>query len=546
VTGEGRWSVKGTEVPRWGRDEWVVIVNGLLADGLSGSVERQDILLHDRRIMGVGRPGAVPLDGKVVIDANSDVVAPGFIDVHSHADNAPLLEPGDSTKVKQGVTTEVVGNCGFSLAPSGADREALEELLGRIFPPLDVKWTDFGSLFDILDKQGYVTNYVPLVGHNALRLAAAGNVDRALRPDEAIVMQRLLSEALDSGVFGLSSGLIYPPGMYAPADELKDLVRMLPSGRVYATHMRNEGSRLLESIEETIASARGSKCRVEVSHLKSSGRRNWGGVGKALERLDRAREDGCVIGQDAYPYDASSTMLTACLPPWFLEGGAGAILARLGSAGDLERARSEIEYGPIGNWENHIWGAGWDKVVVSSTGSHSWDGESLAAIGQAMQVSPFDALVDVLREESLKASMVVWTMNDADVIRVLRHSATMIGSDGLPPGGGGKPHPRLFGTFPHFIGHFVRGEGVVSLSEALSRTAAMPASHFGLNDRGLVKSGYVADLVLFDLNAIGHVPDYRTPDRDPTGVDAVLIGGKAAVWGGEWLGRRLGQRLLPG
>lgn len=546
MSGERRWDVKGAEAPRWGRDEWVVIVNGLLADGLSEAAERQDILVHDGRIVDLGRPGALSVEGKVVIDASSDVVSPGFIDVHSHADNAPLVEQGDSTKVKQGVTTEVVGNCGFSLAPGGANREALEELLWRIFPPLDVRWTDFVSLFDVLDKKGYVTNYVPLVGHNALRLAAAGNVNRVLRPDETKLMQRLLSQALDSGVFGLSSGLIYPPGMYAPADELNSLVKMLPHGRLYATHMRNEGSRLLDSIEETVATARGSDCRVEVSHLKASGRRNWGGVDKALARLDRAREDGCVIGQDAYPYDASSTMLTSCLPPWFLEGGASAILTRLRSPSDLERARREVEYGPIGNWENHIWGAGWDHVVVSSTHSHIWDGQSLAAIGQAMQVSPFDALVDVLRAESLKASMVVWTMSDADVIKVLRHPATMIGSDGLPPGGGGKPHPRLFGTFPHFIGHFVRDEGLIPLSEALSRTAAMPASHFGLKDRGLVKSGYVADLVLFDLNAIGHVPDYRTPDRDPTGVDAVLIGGEAAVWGGQWLGRRLGQRLAPG
>ncbi len=543
---KGRWAAKAAGVPRWNRSDSVVIVDGLVADSPMGSLEQQDILLHDGRIVEVSRPGGISLEGKVVVDAAADVVAPGFIDVHSHADNAPLLEVGDATKVKQGVTTEIVGNCGFSLAPSGKNSDSLEELLGRIFPPLDAKWRDFQRLFETLDKHGYVTNYVPLVGHNALRLAAAGNVNRALRHHEEAMMQRLLSQALDSGVFGLSSGLIYPPGMYAPPDELAGLVRMLPAGRVYATHMRNEGRRLLDSVEETIATARGSECRVEVSHLKSSGRRNWGGVDRALDRLDRAREEGCAIGQDAYPYVASSTMLAACLPPWFLEGGAGAVMGRLGSAKDLERAQREIESGPMDNWENHVWSAGWAQVVVSSTRSHRWEGESLAAIGQEMGGSPFEALVEVLQQESLKATMVVWTMSDADVANVLRHRATMIGSDGLPPGGGGRPHPRLFGTFPHFLGKFVRDQGAIPLSEALSRVAAMPANHFGIRDRGFVKRGYVADLVLFNLSAIGHPPDYRTPDRDPTGIDAVLIGGEPAVWGGEWLGRRLGERLLPG
>lgn len=533
-----------------GRGGDTLIRGGEIADGSGAALRKRDLLVSAGHVAAVEAPGTFDSAGYDTLDAAGLVVAPGFIDVHSHADNAPLLEQDDTSKILQGVTTEVVGNCGFGLAPAEpAHMEALRSFTGRIFPAITWGWRGgwrgFADFLATTDDQGYVTNYAPLVGHGTVRLAALGMTDRDPTGDEVMTMRRMVAEALEAGAFGMSSGLIYPPGLFSTTEELVHLAKELPADRPYATHMRGEGHRLLSSIDEAIDIGARAGCRVQISHLKSSGRANWGRVTDALQRLDGARSRGSVVTQDVYPYDRASTMLTACLPPWFQEGGDDALLARLDDPEAVARARRDVEQENGVGWESHIIGAGYDGILVASTGSHSFEGQTIAEVAGSLDTQPFDALVHVLRAEQLRASMVIASMHEADVETVLEHPHTMIGTDGLPPGVGGKPHPRLYGTFPRVLGRYVRERRRLDLPTAINRMTALPADTFSIPDRGRIVPGAVADLVGFDPERVGDACDYRHPVHTPSGIAWVLQAGHTVVSHGQWQGKRRGQRLLP-
>lgn len=518
-----------------------------VVDGSGAPRRRADVLVEGGSISAVSETGGAPAlpPETRVLDASGLVLAPGFVDVHSHADNAPLLDRDDTAKIMQGVTTEVVGNCGMSLAPRERGNAAvLEQYALRIFPPVDWAWHGFAELVDTTDARGYVTNYVPLVGHHSLRIAAMGMRDDAPTAQETRTMQRLLEEALEAGVHGLSTGLIYPPGLFAATDEVVDLASQLPAGRIYATHMRGESGRLLASVDEALEVGRRAGCRVQISHLKASGRGNWGLVRDALVAIDRARQAGVDVRQDVYPYTAGSTMLTAALPPWFQEGGDGRVLDRLRDADCLARLRAELAAGDA-EWENFVHGAGWDGVVVASSASHRFDGRSLQEIADAAGADPFDILVEILLTERLRASMIVHSMAEGDLRSALEHPATMVGSDGLPPGTGGRPHPRGYGTFPRVLARYVRERRVLGLEEAVRRMTSLPAETFGLTDRGLLEPGRAADVVALDPDAVRDLADYATPVRDPEGIGWVMQNGQVVVEAGAYVGPRCGRRLRP-
>lgn len=511
----------------------LLIRGGLVASGLDEAPAPRDVLVDGETIAAVESPGRIPADAGEPVDATGLVVAPGFVDVHSHADNAPLLADDDTTKILQGVTTEVVGNCGFSLAPVVPERQAdLAALCGRIFPDIDWRWSSFADLLETLDGAGYVTNYVPLVGHGTLRLAVAGMAGRSTTPDERTRMGELLREATDAGAFGVSSGLIYPPAVFSNTEELVAMARHLPEGRLYATHMRNEGAGLLTSIEEALAIGSAAGRRVQVSHLKAAGMSNWGAVPAALERLDAARAAGVPVAQDAYPYTASSTMLTTRLPAWAQDGGDAAVLDRLADPAMLRRLRDEC-------------GTDWDGVLVASTANHEFEGSTVEETAQRLGVDPFDAFAEILRSERLRVSAVLFTMHEDDLVAALTDAHTMVGSDGLPPGVGGRPHPRLFGTFPRVLGRYVRERATLDLGTAVHKMTGLPAATFGLEDRGLVAQGKVADLVAFDAAEVTDVGDYRDPVHPPRGLAWVMQAGTAVVRDGRWLGVRRGRRLQP-
>ncbi|MGH3342123.1 MAG: N-acyl-D-amino-acid deacylase family protein [Carbonactinosporaceae bacterium] len=514
-------------------------------DGYGERPGKRDVWVRGEEIVAVEEPGLIPLDGRPIIDASGLVVTPGFIDTHSHADNAPLLPEDDTAKILQGVTTEVVGNCGFSLAPcSTAHRDTLGRLLERIFPPIPLTWREWPELDAELESNGSVVNYAPLVGHGTLRIAAFGMVDRAPDVDELATMRRALHDALEAGVFGMSTGLIYPPGVYSTTDEIARLAEVLGPDRVYATHMRGESDGLLDSIDEALRIGESAGCPVHISHLKWFGKQNWGRMPEALDLVSAAADAGRPVTDDVYPYTAGSTFLATCLPPPLLVDGDEAVLAKLRDPARRDDIAKGITEGLPG-WDNLVANSGWDGILVSTTASHAYEGRTLAQLAQQLGVELVDALIRVLLDERLQASMVAFGLSEDDVIRVLAYPRTMIGSDSLPPGRGGRPHPRTYGTFPRYLGRYVRDGGVLPLGEAVRRITAMPAATFRIPGRGHVRPGYVADLVAFDAERLTDHCDYLDPVQTPTGIAWVMMAGEKVAEGGRFLGRRRGRRLRP-
>ncbi|QUH02958.1 amidohydrolase family protein [Saccharopolyspora erythraea] len=510
----------------------VLLTGALLADGTGRPLRPADVLVLEGRVAAVEPPGVLPRTHPVR-DLTGLVLAPGFVDVHSHADNAALLDHDDTTKILQGVTTEIVGNCGFSLAPNNPDRTTtLATFLQRIFPPVDLAWTGFHELYAATDTAGYVTNQCPLIGHGTLRIAATGMSDAAPDDHALRTMRDALEEGMTAGAFGLSSGLIYPPAVFATTGELLTLAEALGGDGLYATHMRDEGSGLLDSVDEALRIGRAAG-RTHISHLKAAGPENWGTVPAALTKLQDARRDGHPVMQDVYPYTASSTMLTATLPKHFLACEADELVARL----DSSSGRAELIEA---NRDRD-----WDTILIATTASHRHEGRTIAELAAEQDARPADVLADILVGERLRASMVHFSMHEDDLVAALADPHTTIGSDGLPPGIGGKPHPRLHGTFPRVLGRYCRERGVFSLPEAVRRMTSMPAEAFRIPERGLVAPGHIADLVAFDATTVTDVGDYRDPVHPPAGIPWVALAGYTVVDHGMHVAPRRGRRLTP-
>lgn len=520
-----------------------IIRGGSVVDGTGAPPETRDVLLAGGRVRDVLRPGHAAPDDAAVLDATGKLVCPGFIDVHSHADNSPLLGFDDLSKLMQGVTTEVVGNCGFSLAPIAVDAgEAFQEYLRRLFPPMPLTWSTFAELMEVVDDAGSVTNYCPLVGHGALRFAVVGMAREA--DDDALrSMRAWLDEALTAGAFGMSSGLVYPPGSYSDAAEMRLLTATL-GDRVYATHQRAEGAYLLDSLAEALGVARDSRCRLQISHLKSMGQPNWGRTRDALDAIDRAREAGVAVAQDVYPYTASSTTLMSLLPPEFLVGDNAEVLDRLRRPDAVDRLAALLESGVAG-WENRAAYAGWDGVLIARTASGEHEGHTLAEVAHELGQEPVTTLVTLLLRERLEVMASTFLMGERDIETVLAHPWTMVGSDGLPVGAAARPHPRLYGTFPRVLGRYARDSGTVTLTEAVRRMTSLPADWFGVPDRGRIAPGQVADLVILDPDGVRDTATYTEPERFPDGIVAVLQAGRVVVRNGEYTGVRRGVRLRP-
>ncbi len=465
--------------------------------------------------------------------------------MHSHADFAPFLRDHDTTKILQGVTTEIVGNCGFSLAPTTPNRRKL--LAAAFEPRLSAMSTHDGSFAEFLtaaDRRGYVTNYAPLVGHGTLRIATLGMDAREPTREELAHMGTMLEEALDAGAFGLSTGLIYPPATFSTTTEIVALAQRLRPNTLYASHLRSETGALLEAVAEALHVGESAGARVQISHHKAAGYANWGKTRDSLALIAAARARGIDVYQDVYPYVAGSTYLRAILPSEFHAGGAKATLARLRDETELRRLRVLVANGAPG-FENFVKEAGYDGILISTTSSGRFEGMTLAEVADQLGIDPLDALVHVLVTERLDATMTIFLMNESDVERVLTDAYTAIGSDGAFAGRGGKPHPRLFGTFPRVLARYVRERKALSLESAIHKMTGLAAHIFRLSDRGSVAPGKVADLVAFDAATVSDDLDYRDPVRLPKGITWVMQRGRTVVRGQHYVGTRIGERLRP-
>lgn len=525
-----------------GRVSRTVLAGGLVIDGTGAQGQVADITMEDGIIVSID-PASTSHGTTRVRRVDGLVVAPGFIDTHSHADNAPLLETPDVSKILQGVTTEIVGNCGISLAPRSLQRaDLLDSYLQRFFPAQKWDGESFGDLLAVSDRCGYVTNYAPLVGHGTLRIAVMGFEGREASPRELAGMRSLLDDALDAGAVGVSSGLVYPPGRFANTAELVELARSLHDRpALYASHIRSESGERIAAVEEAIMVGREAGVRVQISHHKAMGEAHWGEVELTLALAREARASGVDVRFDVYPYTASSTNLTSCLPPDLAGLSNEALLIELELPEVVAGLRVALAKG---DWDNHVHQCGgFSGILISSTHDRRYESLTLEDIALELGCDGTDALVHVLVTERLRATMVCFAMSDTDVENALRDEFTSIGSDGLPPGVPGKPHPRQWGTFPRVLGRYVRDRGILTLEQAVRQMTSLPAETFHLPGVGRIAPGYAADLVVFDASSVEDLATYTEPQVAPRGVSAVYISGVEAVSQGRYSGRRAGRRL---
>lgn len=518
--------------------------NAFIVDGTGAEPFMGEVLVEYGRITYVGARGTARAAGAVEIDLDGLCLSPGFIDVHSHGDNAPLCADPDLIKVLQGVTTEVVGNCGASLAPRD-DRGSVDQLIRRTFRTTALDWLTTQGLFAQLDRGRYVTNMAPMVGLGMVRGLVCGMRDAPASHRQVAEMARLVAEACVSGCIGASTGLVYAPGLYAGEQELSRVLAPMPEGSIYATHMRDEGSRVFESVSEAIRIAQGAGCNLQISHLKIASRTNWGRAADLLGVIAAARAAGLIAHQDVYPYTAASMSMDVCLPVWAVEGGSEGVVERLRNPSVRHRIRKEIEAGgSCDGWESFVTTAGFDGITIGSTASGRRQGETLLDLGRAMEQDPFEAMFDLMVEERNDVKMIAHVMDERDLMTFMTDPFTMIGSDGAAPGTGGFPHPRAAGTFPRFLGRYVRERQVMTLPEGVRRMTSLPAAAFGLGGRGRIREGFAADLVAFDPETVDDRSTYSDPMERPEGIRWVLVNGKVVVRDSVSTGVAAGGRLF--
>ncbi len=515
-----------------------LIENGTVVDGSGSRPREMNIGIHDDRIVyaGDGR-----IDAERTIDARGLIVAPGFIDTHAHSEFTVLADGRAEGKLSQGVTTEINGNCGLSAAPLYGEalirREADMDELG-----ITARWSTFGEYFALLRKKGIGLNYATLCGHGNIRASVIGYKDSAAEDDHMAAMKRLLSDAVQTGAKGLSTGLIYPPGIYSDTSELTSLAGGLPFPGVYASHLRSEGDALIESIREILEIGLGAGVPVHISHLKTAGAQNWWKIDDALRLIETSRTAGINITCDRYPYVAAATDLDTILPSWVYEGGIESELERLKDPETAARIKSDLSRKDIDYWKG---------VYISSVANpeNRWmEGKNIFDVSLKTGQKTVDALLDLLIRERARTGAIFFSMSEDNLRRFLSLPYLMIGSDSSVrsfsgPTCYGKPHPRGFGSFPRFIGRYVRDEGLVTLEEAVRRMAALPAATFGLTGRGVISEGAYADIVIFDYERIIDTATFREPFSKPEGIDYVFVNGSMAVDGGDFTGTLLGRVL---
>jgi N-acyl-D-amino-acid deacylase len=521
----------------------LIMRDAKVVDGTGNPWFRGDVAVSGASIAAVGR---VTGEAERVIDTNGLCVCPGFIDVHAHGDFTPFDKTVVDYKLRQGITTEVNGNCGFSAAPVDPSTVGLVRryVEGFIAPEQGVPWNwqSLGEYLDSIAQAQLAINIAPLIGHGALRAAAMGYEQRAPSATELDTMKALMRESMQQGAFGLSTGLVYVPGTYAQTAEIIDIAKIVARyGGLYATHMRNEAEQLFEAFAEAIQIGRQAGIAVQISHHKASGKPNHGKIRDTLKRLQDERAQGLDITVDQYPYTASSTTLASVLPPWAQVGGVPKILERLRNPATRREIRAAMVADPQ-HGENMIRGCRWDEILIASVKSapnKACEGKSLQQIAEMRVEKPLESVFNLLLEEECAVAMIMFTMAEEDVRTVMRHPATMIGTDGI--WSHGKPHPRIYGTYPRILGTYVRVEGLLSLEEAVRKMTSFPAQKFGLWKKGIVREGMDADLVIFDPDTIAERSTFQDPHQYPAGLPYVILNGQVVVDQERYTGKLAGQ-----
>jgi N-acyl-D-amino-acid deacylase len=515
----------------------LIVRGGLVLDGTGAEAFPADIAVRGDRIVFVGTLPEDATSGRIV-NANGRVVCPGFIDIHTHSDRSVLYTPGMESSLAQGVTTEVVGNCGFSFGlMTTAERFHTEaNLLARGGVAID--WADMGGFLGRVENQGIALNVASLAGHGTLRKRVMGLVNRLPDTAESVAMQRELERALIQGAIGLSSGLEYVPGMYADVDEMVPLARLAAqSGGFYATHLRDEGDTLEEAVLEAITVAEKAGCPLQLSHHKAEKPHNWGKITRTLAMVDAARERGMDVLLDQYPYTAYQTGLTTiALPPWAVAGTPELLAERLSDPEMRATVRAAMP------------AVDWSAVEISSIATHrEYQSKTIAHLATEAGHDARDWILDLFSEGVFVAA-VHFALSEEDVTHILRDPRVIIGSDAVAdtptgPTAADRPHPRTYGTFARVLGHYVRDRSVLSLTEAVRRMTSLPAQRIGWPDRGRLAPGCAADIVVFNPETICDTANFTEPHAFATGVEYVVVNGTVAWADGAPTAARGGRVL---
>jgi N-acyl-D-aspartate/D-glutamate deacylase len=519
----------------------ILIRGGLVVDGTGGAPREADVLIRGDRIREIG--SNLTGSARRVIDARGLVVAPGFIDIHTHSDFTLPVNPRAESKIRQGVTTEVVGNCGLSTAPAlPGTSDMLAEYLSAHAPWYPFRDTSFGEFLDNFPATS--VNVIPQVGHQTLRLMTVGMDRRPATADELVTMCSLLEEALLAGALGMSTGLFTAPGNYADREEIHALARVLARHHArYSTHIRDEAQGVFDAVREAIEVARATGVHVQIAHVKLSGMDNWGKAQLLLREIDAARKEGLPVDCDQYPYDTGANPLRNLLPAWVQEGGIGAMLERLRLPEVRDRIRTDIQADGLTNFGRV---ASWDAVTVSiSKEQPELLGRSLGEIARERRMDPVDQACDCVIRDRGHTRILVTSMAEEDVQEIVRTPWVLVGSDGnsLATHGvtsQGMPHPRFYGTFTRVLGRYSRDLKLLPIESAIHKMSGGSAAAIGLKDRGWLLPGCMADVTLFDPTAISDPADFRNPHQYATGVSTVIVNGSVVIEGGNHTG------ALPG
>lgn len=525
-----------------------LLENARVVDGTGAPWFRGAVRLDDGEIADVSRVPEPTAGADTVLDVGGNVVAPGFIDTHSHSDLQLFDDPTLAPKVRQGITTELLGQDGFSMAPMYRDggAEEWETQLAGLAGRVDQEWT-WGSVDDYLeaiDESGVAPNVGTLVGHGAVRFNVLGMEDRDPTDAELAEMCNLVREGIEDGGFGLSTALVITPCSFADTAELTRLAgELAPYGRPFVAHIRSERGEIWNALDEFVDVGAAANVPVHLSHFKLGGPPQHGKADRALAFVEATRERGIDFSADQYPYTASNTLLSYVLPPWAHAEGPDQTLAYLRDEDARERIRADIERDRIDGWDNPGAYSGWDNVVVASVESEAnadVEGESVAGLASRRDTHPVFAVCDLLAEEELGVSVINHFIDEGDVREILASERVNVITDGLF---GGNPHPRVYGAFPRVLGTYVRDAGLLSLEEAVRKMTSLPARTMGLDRKGLIRPGMDADVVVFDPDIVSSPATYDQPRQHPKGIDHVIVDGEFVVRDDETTGRTPGEAL---
>ena len=513
----------------------LIIKNAKIIDGTGSPWFYADIGIKGDTINKIGK---IPSkQGKNDIDVKKQIVSPGFIDMHTHSDLIVLDESLIEAKVRQGITTDLLGQDGVAAAPLkekyiSSWQKNIAGLDGT--PPIEWDWRTVEDYLTKIENNKPSYNLATLAPHGNIRMEVMGLDDRAATDEEIKEMQQVLRNSLDDGAVGLSTGLIYPPCSFAEMKELEALCEVISEyGAPLVIHQRSEGDEILESMDELIDMMKRIKAHLHFSHLKNCGKDNWFKTPDILEKIDQARNDGLEVTFDQYPYTAGSTMLSAILPPWVHDGGAEVMVRRLENKELRIRIKQEMETALPG-WDSMSKWAGWDGIIITSVSTaenQKYVGKTIKKIAEMKQTEDLaDVALDLIYEEKNDVGMIDFVIDENSIKQIISHPSGTIGSDGLL---GGEPHPRAYGSFPRVLGKYVREEKVATLEDMIRRMTSQPARIIGMQDRGIIREGFKADIVVFDEIKVTDKATYEKPRQYNEGISYVIVNGKIIFDGNE-------------